>query len=1102
MVTAAQVQQIRQVRLPVRYSVQLQLGGLRLSCLEAPGTTAPFTLRSHRSRGPQFRRLIAEGANGLVLGLHLGTGGLELFADAGAVAVISAREWAVNGETLDLHRGAYLGTPDAIAGAEGLRVRARSAWRRGIAYVHELAAEGELPARPGLRSPQVGALHAVAAHWTLSRDTATLVMPTGTGKTEVMMAVAVASCGERILIVVPTDALRDQTAGKFAGYGLLRSLGVLVDVPNPVVGTLTGAPTAEQMDAMRACNVVVTTLSSIVKAEVNMQRAFAQLFTEVFFDEAHHLPADTWLAFSSHCSHARTLLFTATPFREDGKPVPGRIIYNFPLQDAQEQGFFQPIRFVQVFEPDGGRADAAIAEAAVARLREDMAAGYDHVLLARAGKITQAERLFADIYSARAFADLNPVVIHSQSKQRRQVLQAVRDGRHRIVICVDMFGEGFDLPSLKVAALHAIHKSLGITLQFIGRFTRTAGARFGPASFVANTAEDGVPEALEGLYQENADWNQLVSDLSYDAIDPKARLSDLVANLQPVDTAATKLEISPLTLRPKISAEVFRVRDFKPQDFRLAFRPNQSIHQPHLSGPDRLIFFVVNQAEAVEWTDSRDIAVDTWDLFIAYHDPRLNLLYIGSSRKYFAGKLAAKLSTDPEQVRNEDVFRAFSGLRRLTLHSVGLISTSRNVRYQMFAGLDVRHAIDPVLEQDKMKSNVTGVGYENGRRVSVGCSRKGKIWSLQTGSLADWRQWCDEIGAKLANNEAEPNDFLRHTLVPSELNDGNLPASRALMADWPEQLFEAATFRFDVTVAEERFDFHNCALDLVEWTPAAAAFTFALYVDMRHTSVFRLTLHAERREGLYYSVVHIDGPLVEIVAFGRTLPAAEFFTAAPPLVRLEDGSQVSGDIVLRPREVLGEVYPRAAIMTLDWVDTNLTEESRWRDGAVRPRSIQQRFIEFLEQGNSAFIIDDDDTGESADIVAIEDTEQTITVTLWHCKYSAAEDAGNRVQDLFEVCGQAQKSIKWTWSFATLVRHIVDRETKHRRGRPTRFIRGTLNGLVTTRKGSRRKYVVFKVGIVQPGLRKGGIGNEHLAILGATSLFLRTVTNHPLLVYAS
>lgn len=41
------------------------------------------------------------------------------------------------------------------------------------------------------------------------------------------------------------------------------------------------------------------------------------------------------------------------------------------------------------------------------------------------------------------------------------------------MICVDMLGEGFDFPNLKIAAIHEPHKSLASTLQFIGRFART-----------------------------------------------------------------------------------------------------------------------------------------------------------------------------------------------------------------------------------------------------------------------------------------------------------------------------------------------------------------------------------------------------------------------------------------------------------------------------------------------------------------------------------------------------------------------------------------------------------------------------------------------------
>src|SRR5690606_7078268 len=120
------------------------------------------------------------------------------------------------------------------------------------------------------------------------------------------------------------------------------------------------------------------------------------------------IQAETWKKFSTYCGHARTLLFTATPFREDGKALPGKIIYNYPLQAAQDEQFFKPIRFLQVFEPDDTMADTAIAAAAVARLREDLSAGYDHLLLARTDTIERAKWLYDRIYSLN-YGDLNPV---------------------------------------------------------------------------------------------------------------------------------------------------------------------------------------------------------------------------------------------------------------------------------------------------------------------------------------------------------------------------------------------------------------------------------------------------------------------------------------------------------------------------------------------------------------------------------------------------------------------------------------------------------------------------------------------------------------------
>jgi len=99
-------------------------------------------------------------------------------------------------------------------------------------------AEGERS--QALRPPQVGALHAVGAHWSLFSQPATVVMPTGTGKTETMLSILAAYDPAPLLVIVPSDPLRAQIARKFTTFGLLRTLEVLAhNVPNPIVGIVS-----------------------------------------------------------------------------------------------------------------------------------------------------------------------------------------------------------------------------------------------------------------------------------------------------------------------------------------------------------------------------------------------------------------------------------------------------------------------------------------------------------------------------------------------------------------------------------------------------------------------------------------------------------------------------------------------------------------------------------------------------------------------------------------------------------------------------------------------------------------------------------------------
>src|SRR5947207_9496629 len=118
--------------------------------------------------------------------------------------------------------------------------------------------------------------------------------------------------------------------------------------------------------------------------------------------------------------------------------------------------------------------------------------------MARVANAARAEEVF-ECY--RGYTEFNPVQIHTgitSKAERDEIRKKLISGQSRIVVCVDMLGEGFDLPELKIAAFHDIRKTLGVTLQLAGRFTRTK-PHLGNATFIANVADLDVKDELKRL---------------------------------------------------------------------------------------------------------------------------------------------------------------------------------------------------------------------------------------------------------------------------------------------------------------------------------------------------------------------------------------------------------------------------------------------------------------------------------------------------------------------------------------------------------------------------------------------------------------------------
>lgn len=95
-----------------------------------------------------------------------------------------------------------------------------------------------------------------------------------------------------------------------------------------------------------------------------------------------------------------TLQFTATPFRNDGKHVDGKIIFNYPLRKAQEEEYFKHINFIPLRVYNYKQADAEIAAAAVRQLEADLDNKLDHLVMARAVNIDRAKEVHESTGSA------------------------------------------------------------------------------------------------------------------------------------------------------------------------------------------------------------------------------------------------------------------------------------------------------------------------------------------------------------------------------------------------------------------------------------------------------------------------------------------------------------------------------------------------------------------------------------------------------------------------------------------------------------------------------------------------------------------------------
>lgn len=953
---------------------------------------------------------------------------------------------------------------------------------------------------PGLRLPQIGALHAIAAHFAVgdTYEPATVVLPTGTGKTETMLAAQVYLRPARTLVLVSGVPLRDQIEEKFATLGYLPTAQAIPgELSGPRVALISGGVRSvnEAEELLKNANIIIALPNSLEASDADAISKLAAGCSHLFVDEAHHITARTWRSVRDRFSGRKVIQFTATPFRRDEQRVDGKIIFNYKLGDAQRAGYYKKINLRTVEEyGDQEARDEVVARAAVEALRRDInELNRDHILMARTETQARADAL-AKIYE-RLAPEFVPVTVFSDrpDSQNRAALAALRDRKSsgsRIVICVNMLGEGFDFSQLKLAALHDTHKSLAITLQFIGRFTRKGPEDVGEATVVTNIADPDAEKKLATLYAEGADWDLLIRRLSEERIDDELRLQNVIEQLKQNGTLAAELSL--WNLRPAISTQFYRTKckDWTPLEYADAL-PAGAETWYALDDKDKILVAVVAQTEEVNWGDYQNVVNTLYDLVIARWDKDGGVLSIYASDydRMRTERMAKAIAGDGVELFSGDaIFNILNGVelplvKNLGSRRVGAIS------FTTYFGTNVTEGLGHIDKSEAELNNIACVGYEDGDRVLWGgAKRRGKVWQQRkSGSVADWVAWTKSTWDKVTSDDDDVKNIIKGFLKPIRLTTPH--TSHAISAEWGEQAQQNQSERQSIFFGKVEKLLYEVDVGIAS-IEAGGAINISFGAEDAQT-IYQLKISESLPGG--YAYERKSGPAVMFKRVTREAEPLEVYLQRDPVViRYADGTH-SYNCYHIPTNLEAGAYPKDQLEAWDFKGVPLNKESTGKAGDTA--TIQYRAFEHVRDEYD-LVFNDDGKAEAGDLVCLKDIDQsTIKLTLVHCKGAIGGRISALIDNFYFLCGQAQKCItKKHKGIERLVRDLRRREAQWTAAGSTRFLKGGQRELSYFKEKARKSRVEFEVVLVQPGAHADSVTVPILQLLATTELFLKKTTD--------
>jgi len=327
--------------------------------------------------------------------------------------------------------------------------------------------------KPKIREPQLNGIslrpyQKRAVQSALTKQRGIIHSPTGSGKTVIAAGIISSLQNPKVLFLVHTKALLNQTKKTF------RKL-----LPELSIGMIGGGKET-------IGDITIAMVQTLAKWEKNKLRQLGKQLKLIIVDEAHHSHADSYRKVLAHLEVPLRIGLTATPHKLWTKEeymkatgILGPIIESISYKELAKYGF------------------VALPQVIIVYCKADVSGSWYTVY--RDGIVCNKERNLVIATMARKLAQQGTVLIQVAQVEHGEIIksmlseaylvtgktsdelqtkikESLQNKEIRIVIATTVWKEGVDVPSLDAVINAAGKKSEISTIQAVGRALRPSGS--------------------------------------------------------------------------------------------------------------------------------------------------------------------------------------------------------------------------------------------------------------------------------------------------------------------------------------------------------------------------------------------------------------------------------------------------------------------------------------------------------------------------------------------------------------------------------------------------------------------------------------------------